>query len=157
MSFLDNISKTIVDVGQSTLKKGKGVMDSAKYNSMISDEEKKIQKLFEEIGTKYYENFSDSADEMFSQLIADIKACKEKIEEYSKTLESLKGVSKCPKCGAVVPQGSSFCAACGSAIESPPQKDENCIKCSECGATIPIGCKFCTSCGKPIEESSNEE
>ena len=126
MGFLDSIGKTISDVGQSTLQKGKGMMDVAKYNSMISDEEKKIQSLFGEIGELYFNEHSEAPDEIFSQFIQDIKSSKEKIEEYKHCLEDLKGITPCPKCGAAIPQGSSFCATCGTRINP----DENIIICN---------------------------
>ena len=151
MGFLDNIGKTISDVGQSTLQKGKDMVDVAKYNSMISDEEKNIQNLYEEIGLKYFEKYADMPEDLFIQNIKDIKESKNRIEEYKKTLETLRGVSQCPKCGAEVQNGSAFCPTCGTKIDTAGNGEDNIIRCGSCGAVVPTGCKFCTSCGKPIE------
>ena len=46
MSFFDNIGKTISDVSQGAIQKGKGMADVVKFNSLISEEEKKINGLF---------------------------------------------------------------------------------------------------------------
>lgn len=149
MGFLDDISKTIADVGQTTFQKGKGMVDVAKYNSMISDEERKISKLYEEIGRKFIEKFPATSDPAFAGSVSAIAECQAKIEEYKKEAQTLRGITQCPKCGAEVPAGSAFCAACGQPIETA-SSDPGKIKCSVCGAEVPLGCKFCTSCGTPI-------
>ena len=41
MGFFENIGKTLSDAGQATLQKGKEMADTAKFNGMIADEEKK--------------------------------------------------------------------------------------------------------------------
>lgn len=51
--------------------------------------------------------------------------------------------NKCPKCGAVIPNGAKFCLECGTKIELI--KDDE-IKCPSCGKTVKKG-KFCTECG----------
>ena len=150
MGFLDNISKTISDVGQSTLQKGKGMVDLAKYNSMVSEEEKKIQKLYEEIGSKYFEKYENNPEELFLQDIQDVKESKNKIEQYKKIIENLKGITQCPKCGAEISSDSAFCASCGAKLEIV-DNSENVTRCDACGAVVADGCLFCTSCGKPIQ------
>jgi tetratricopeptide (TPR) repeat protein len=47
-------------------------------------------------------------------------------------------VTTCPKCGAEVPEGDSFCGVCGHRLTPA---------CSQCGATVKEGNKFCTECG----------
>lgn len=90
MGFLDNIGKTISDVSQTTFQKGKEMVDVAKLNGMITDEEKKIRKNYEEIGQKYFENYSGSGDSLFAQNITEISESLNKIEEYKRDLEIVK-------------------------------------------------------------------
>lgn len=152
MGFLDNIGKTISDAGQGALQKGKEMADIAKYNSLISDEEKKSAGIYEQLGRKYVEVKGDSSEDVFKEYIDALKISEEKIKEYQKKLVDIKGVSKCPSCGAEVPNGSLFCAVCGAKIKvSAEQGEGNSKFCDACGAAIPDGSKFCTSCGKAIE------
>lgn len=46
---------------------------------------------------------------------------------------------KCPNCGKDVPEGSKFCAECGTKIEE--------IVCKNCGKKLAPNVKFCPECG----------
>jgi membrane protease subunit (stomatin/prohibitin family) len=50
------------------------------------------------------------------------------------------GMKKCPRCGAVVPEGK-FCLECGAKLEAV---------CSKCGAKLIENAKFCLECGNKI-------
>ena len=51
--------------------------------------------------------------------------------------------SKCPKCGAELPENAKFCLSCGEKIQKP---DADSVVCPGCGKTVPKG-KFCFECG----------
>lgn len=156
MGFLDNIGKTISDAGQGAIQKGKEMADVAKYNSLISDEEKKSAGIFEQLGRKYVEVKGDSPEDIFKEYIEALKISEEKVEEYKKKVVELKRISKCPSCGAEVSSDSLFCAVCGAKMKVPAEQGEGNLKyCEACGAVIPNGSKFCTSCGKAVEENNN--
>ncbi len=53
----------------------------------------------------------------------------------------------CPKCGNNVPEGSTFCNHCGSALPSD-------IYCPSCGNTIPASSAFCPKCGQMIRHNN---
>lgn len=157
MGFLDNISKTISDVGQSTIQKGKDIADVAKYNSLINEEEKRITGIYEQIGKRYVEEFGETPAEAFTEHMDALKTSKDKIADYQQKLKDLKGISICPACGAEVPNGSLFCAACGTKMVTPSVVPaENGKVCSKCGAIVSEGSKFCTSCGQPVEQAAAE-
>lgn len=60
-------------------------------------------------------------------------------------------MAKCQKCGVDNPEGSKFCASCGSPI---PQQVSPATgsKCLQCGTENPAGGKFCLNCGKPLAQ-----
>ena len=63
MSFLNNLGQKISDVSQTTIKKTKDLADTAKLNLNISEEERKIDTAFAQIGKWYVEKHREDADE----------------------------------------------------------------------------------------------
>lgn len=167
MSFFNDFGKKISDMGQSAMQKGKEMADVARLNSLISDEERKINNLYTQIGKQYVELHREDPEEAFAEGIAKIKEFEKKIEEYKDNLIAVKNVSKCPQCGAEVPNGSMFCSACGTKMPVPVAAEPEAAEahCAKCGAVIAEGSKFCTTCGEPVpaaeeapaEETSDEE
>ena len=60
-------------------------------------------------------------------------------------------MAKCQKCGVDNPEGSKFCASCGSPIPQPVSPATG-SKCLQCGTENPAGGKFCLNCGKPLAQ-----
>lgn len=157
MGFFDQISKTITDAGQGALQKGKDIADVAKYNSMIATEEKKIASTYEAIGKRYVELYGTTRDLEFAEAIQSITDAKRRIVEYKEKVEELKGFTKCPNCGAEVPNGSVFCASCGTKMAVSKNEEAGSVMyCSGCGARIPDGSHFCTTCGRPVESMTEQ-
>lgn len=118
MAFFEDFGKKISQAGQATLQKTKEMADIAKVNSAISDEEKKINDLYLQIGKLYVELHVADAEDSFKSAIEEIANAIKRIEEYKKQLLEIKGVARCSKCGAEVPVGSVFCAVCGAQIQA---------------------------------------
>lgn len=116
MAFLDDLGKKISNVSESAVQKGKNLTDVAKYNSMIGTEEDNIKKLYLQVGQKYFEKYGNSADGEFSDLLTQIKDAEKRISEYKDTIIKLKGITKCPKCGAELTASTPFCGNCGAKI-----------------------------------------
>lgn len=55
---------------------------------------------------------------------------------------------KCPKCGFVMPDDSSFCGRCGCDLTKS--------FCTKCGKPLVPDSKFCMYCGTPVNEESKE-
>ncbi|MCQ2540266.1 MAG: zinc ribbon domain-containing protein [Acetatifactor sp.] len=119
MAFFDGLGKKLTDAGQATAQKAKDLAEIAKQNSAISDEEKKINAAYLQIGKMYVEKFGETADGDFAALIADIALSGAKIAECKQKIQEVKGISICPSCGAEIPLGNQFCAKCGAKVEVP--------------------------------------
>lgn len=114
MAFFDELGKKISQAGQTAVQKTKEMADVAKLNSSISDEEKRIEDSYREIG-KLYDSLHGSNPEVdFAALIASIRDSEVKIAGYKQQIKDIKGVVCCEKCGAEVSQNASFCSACGA-------------------------------------------
>ncbi len=152
MGFFDDLGKKMSDAGQSAVQKTKEMSDIARLNSSISQNESKINSLYVQIGKLYTEKYGIEGEDEFSGLVKEIKESEDQIVEYKKQIEEIKGVKRCPNCGAEVPKDAAFCSSCGAAmpkVEEPISEDM--VKCTKCGALVKKGMRFCTSCGQPIQ------
>jgi Zn finger protein HypA/HybF involved in hydrogenase expression len=114
MAFFDDLSKKISQAGQSAVQKGKEVADLAKLNSLVSDEKKRINENYLQIGKIYVELHDSSHGADFDNLINAIHESESKIKEYQQQIKDIKGVVKCEKCGAEVASNAAFCSSCGA-------------------------------------------
>lgn len=114
MAFFNDLGKKLSQAGQATVQKTKELADVAKVNSMISDEEKRINQAYTEIGKLYFEHHANDSEEMFTALIQSIHEANGKIADLKNQAAEIKGVVKCEKCGAEVAKNAAFCGACGN-------------------------------------------
>lgn len=153
MAFFENLSKTVTGVGQKTIAKTKELADTSRLNSMISEEEKVITNQCFQIGKLYVSIHKDDFEDDFAGMIGAIAEAEAKIRDYKKQIQDIKGVQRCEKCGAEVPNGAAFCSSCGATMpKMQPPISADYIKCGNCGTAVKRSMRFCTSCGKPMEE-----
>ena len=113
MSFLNNLGQKISDVSQTTIKKTKDLADTAKLNLNISEEERKIDTAYEQIGKWYVEKHREDAEEDVKTWLDAIAVSEARIKECRESIHQMKGVAICPSCGASVDADAAFCSACG--------------------------------------------
>lgn len=153
MAFFDELSKKISQTSQGVVQKTKDTAEILKLNSAISDEEKKINSFYTELGKAYFEKYCDSCEEDFQNTITSIKESQAKVEQFSEQVKKLKGIVRCPNCNNDVQYGSPFCNSCGTKLETekpaPTVADK---KCTKCGAPLGENSAFCTRCGAKVEQ-----
>ena len=179
MGFFDDFGKKISDASQGAIAKTKDFADVAKLNSNISDEERRINNAYQQIGKLYFEMHLEDFEDCFKDHFAAINESLGKIKDYRQQITNIKGVVKCPNCGAEVPKESAFCSSCGTPVpkqdvpaaeaevvsapeaapvetpveEAPAVEAPVEKKCPSCGATLEDGALFCTNCGTKVEEN----
>lgn len=152
MAFFDKLSKTVTEASQKTIAKTKELADTSRLNSMISEQEKIITNQYFQIGKLYVSIHKDNFEDDFSGMIAAIADAEAKIRDYKKQIQDIKGVQRCEKCGAEVPNGAAFCSSCGATMPKiQVSESSDYVKCENCGTDVKKGMRFCTSCGKPME------
>jgi rubrerythrin len=113
MSFLDELSDSIVNTTKDLGKMAQNAGDMTKLQRDKRVKENELSKLYEKLGKKYYEEHKDEDDEEIKNITAVIL----RIKEISDEIMQKKGGMACPKCGALVKEGSKFCSACGEKID----------------------------------------
>ena len=155
MAFLDEIGKKISQTSQGMVQKTKDTAETMRLNGAISDEEKRIQNLYLEIGKAYFELHADDCEEALKELVLGIKEAQTKIEDYQEQVKRLKGIVRCAVCGGEVPYGAPFCSSCGSKMMNEntvePTAESNVRRCANCGLPLADGIAFCTNCGTKAE------
>lgn len=159
MAFFEDLGKKISQTSQGVLQKTKDSAEILKLNGMVSDETKKLNTIYAEIGKKYFEIHSDSPEEALESLVSQVKDSQKKIDDYSEQVKKLKGVTKCLNCGGDVQYGSPFCTNCGARLtvpEAAPAVDPNAKICAKCGKAVNSESAFCIFCGAKLEEAHVE-
>ena len=148
MAFFEDLGKKITQTGQDVVQKTKDTAEVIKLNSMISEEEKIVNNLYNQVGERYYELHSQSCEQELKDMIMGIKEAKRRIEEYTEQIKKLKGIERCPNCGGEVQYGAPFCSSCGTRMTT----HSNVKQCTVCGANISEESAFCTNCGAKVQQ-----
>ena len=155
MAFFENVGRSIKGMKDTVTEKTKDLTDITRLNNQIAAAEKQIDKLFGAVGRIYYENHKhDEAPEAAPQ-IDELNGLFARIAEAQESIKKIKGVGKCPNCGADVQPGAQFCSTCGQKIvQAPPAGTAG--TCPSCGAPLEEGAAFCSNCGARIEADPME-
>lgn len=124
MSFFDDLGKKISQAGQTAVQKTKEMADAAKLNSAVSDEGKRIEDSYREIGKLYVSLHAADHEADFDAFFSAIQDSESKIKEYKLQLKEIKGVVICEKCGAEVAKEAMFCSACGAPMPKEAPAEE---------------------------------
>lgn len=155
MAFLEQLGKRLTNAGQSVAQQTKNLADVTQLNSAISDREKKISQLCLNIGQLYYEEHKGDSTAEHQEIIGEINALYAEIAQDREKIKQIKGVVKCPKCGADVPLNAAFCNACGTKVERVDGvSGTNDVQrhCPVCYAAVSAEDSFCNNCGAKVDQ-----
>lgn len=155
MAFFDNIGKKASETAAKAVQRAQGLTETARLNGMISDEEKRINAAYSQIGKLYAELHREDAEEAFAGPLGVIEDAEKKICSYRKQIQDMKETQRCEKCGAEVSRDSAFCSSCGAQIIKD-KKPADTFRCEKCGAAVTGWMRFCTACGSPLPHADIE-
>jgi len=145
------------------------MVETAKLNARIGDENKKIGNIKSQLGDYVWQQYAAGQDlpEGMLQYCRQIDACNEQIAAYNMQLAELKApapavapqaapaaaassAAACLSCGAAIAPNSRFCPVCGAEQVAPePEPAVPGEKfCTNCGAKISADTRFCPECGQ---------
>jgi len=151
MAFFDDIGKKITQAGTDAMHKTKELADVARINGLISDEEKRINNAYYQIGKVYVSLHADNCEPDFSALVEAIKASEAKVADYKQQVQIIRGVKRCSNCGAEIASNVAFCNSCGAKAPEAPIAAGNMAQCNTCGKMVKTEMAFCTGCGTPMK------
>ena len=79
MAFFDELSTKLSGVSRVAVRKAKEVTDIGSLKLQIADENRKLSKIYENLGREYYDRFQDEAAEELSGLVKQIKDSTDKV------------------------------------------------------------------------------
>lgn len=150
MAGIDDLEKQIPQEEQNDVDNKNNSAEINKISQMISDEEKKINALYTQIGYTYYQMHFESAEPEQTEKVLQIKKLLNCIDDYKDEIRKIKGIIVCPNCGAEMADKFTFCSACGAKIPVPQPKNTGAAKCPNCGWQLSEGQKFCVKCGTKV-------
>lgn len=157
MAFFDRLGKSVSEVSQKTIAKTRELADTSKLNALIGEQERTLNNLYFQIGKLYVSLHRNDFEEEFAGMLHGVADAEEKIRDYKRQIQTIRGVQLCEKCGTEVPNGAAFCSACGAPMPKPqPVIPTDTVKCGACGAMVKKGMRFCTVCGTPMETAPAE-
>lgn len=154
MGLFDDFGKKVTDAGQKAMQKTQEISEVTRINSLISQNENKINNAYYQIGKLFVSIYGNDCQEEFVGMVATVAELEQQNVTYRKQIQDIKGIQHCEKCGAEVPKGVAFCSSCGTAM---PQTDkqsvtDDCVKCPNCGTMVKKEMRFCTACGQNMAQ-----
>ena len=113
MNF-DEISKKIKKISKDTVTEVQKMNEVRQLNSRISEEKKKISRIYTEMGKKLYDLYKDAPLEGFEEDIMAIEEGFRLMDLLQDQIRNVKGVVLCPCCNMEVAATERFCSNCGS-------------------------------------------
>ena len=96
MAFFDELSKKLSGVSRVAVRKAKEVTDIGSLKLQIADENRKLSKIYENLGREYYDRFQDEAAEELSGLVKQIKDSTDKVAALQDEISRVRGRECCP-------------------------------------------------------------
>ncbi|MDR0851481.1 MAG: zinc ribbon domain-containing protein [Clostridiales Family XIII bacterium] len=151
---MNELGKKISTAGSNTVKAVSDMSQISKLKDSITDEQRRINSYYVQIGQQFFEKHPDAQEEPFLSICSYIKNSITLIENYERDIRAIQDIKICPECGAECKFSSIFCPSCGVPFQNvEPENLAPGYRCSNCGASLQEGALFCTECGQHVEQA----
>lgn len=150
MSFWIDLKKS----GQEAAERAKDLAEVTRLQLAQKEQERKLEKLYGQLGRACYDAAVPGEESPFSELIGAIAQTLEEIEQSKEQQRLLKGGVRCAVCGALMDADALFCTSCGAEKtvaqpEPEPAAEPGKIICPVCGKQVNPKA-FCSFCGAKL-------
>lgn len=118
MALLDDLSRTLTDMGREAAQKTKGVVDVLQLKAQVGSEKSRLRDLYGVIGKAYYEQHKVKAKTEYGSVCAQIQNALDKIADMEAKISKMENAVTCPACGAVSGKDAAYCSKCGAPIKT---------------------------------------
>ena len=163
------LGNAISDASKELAKKTKETADTSKLSLKVSGEKSTLKKKYEVLGQVYYKQHIEGnvEDVEIDAICNSVKKTIDRIKDYNKEIQKIKGVPICFMCGKGISDQIFFCNHCGHRTErelAQIEEEENRSRayrdaevaegkvCSKCRKHAGMDDYFCTTCGNKIRE-----
>lgn len=91
MGFFDDLGKKVTDAGQKTMQKAQEMSEVARINSLISQNESKINNVYYQIGKLFVSIYGNDCREEFVGMVATVTELEQQNATYKKQIPGCKG------------------------------------------------------------------
>ena len=148
MGFFDRFSGKVSPAGRTAANRTEDTPEIAELNHQIAGNNSQIDRLYREIGELYCELRGERPEPELAGQVSSIRELRAENETLEARIQDLRGLTRCPDCGTVIPKNLPYCTGCGRRT-----LPENVTVCPGCGSVIPRGTPFCSQCGTRLPEA----
>lgn len=128
-NIMDKISKTAVDTYHSAVKATGKLAREIKLKTQMSENKRKIQEIYEDIGKTIYEKYL-LEEELNPEVdllnpCSRIDALADEIDTFRMELLKLKDLKQCPECHYEIYYDFHYCPNCGYVQEQQKETKQN--------------------------------
>ncbi len=117
MDLFEQIGEALLTAGKDVSQKAKDVSEIAKLKIDIKAKEDYVQKQYIALGESYFTAHKDDTECEEREQLFLIKEALDEIARMKGEVLKLRGAAQCPKCGAKMPEGATFCSSCGTKLD----------------------------------------
>ncbi|MFA5658484.1 MAG: zinc ribbon domain-containing protein [Oscillospiraceae bacterium] len=151
MDFFNKIGNKVASGASAVASKTKDLAGTTKINMQISQDEGRINTIYNEIGKRFYDLNAANPPAEYVDFFTEIAQLRHKISSAKAQIQQIKGTKICTSCGAEIPANVAFCGSCGAKAPEAPipavaVAPAN-ITCPICGKIEDSSVVFCSGCG----------
>ena len=124
MSILDDMQKSLNDFGDNMIQFGrtaavqtKQFADTTRLGAKAADKKRVLDQQYAELGEAVFAKLRAVPDNEYQELIDKIKKTQLEIKDLEDQAAAVKGVKRCPECGAQNPLDADYCCKCGRSLQ----------------------------------------
>ena len=124
MSILDDMQKSLNDFGDNMIQFGrtaavqtKQFADTTRLGAKAADKKRVLNQQYAELGEAVFAKLRAVPDNEYQELIDKIKKTQLEIKDLEDQAAAVKGVKRCPECGAQNPLDADYCCKCGRSLQ----------------------------------------
>ncbi len=117
MGFFDDLTESLTSAGKDVTQKAKDMSEIARLKLDIRAKEDYVQKQYMAIGEAYFQKHKNDEEVDEAEQFFLIREALGEIERMKTEILKLRKAAECPKCGAKMPEGATFCSSCGARMD----------------------------------------